>query len=61
LRASIHSVNYRVLYFFHGGVAAVVSHGIVKEKRVPDREIDLALNRKQRFEADPSKHCRREL
>ena len=44
------SINYRVLYFFHGRTAAIVSHGIVKEKRVPEREINLALKRKQRFD-----------
>src|SRR5713226_2319395 len=55
LRASIGGVHYRVLYFFPGRIAAPVAHGIVKEQRVPDREIDLALRRKQRFEADPAK------
>lgn len=29
LRASLQGVNYRILYFFHGSLAAVVSHGIV--------------------------------
>jgi phage-related protein len=33
LRASLQGVHYRILYFFHGGVAAVVAHGIVKERR----------------------------
>jgi hypothetical protein len=45
-----------MLYFFHGRVAAVVSHGIVKEKDVPAKEIDLAVKRKQLFEADPDAH-----
>ncbi|MGD0361680.1 MAG: type II toxin-antitoxin system RelE/ParE family toxin [Bryobacteraceae bacterium] len=31
LRASMQSVHYRILYFFHGSTAAVVAHGIVKE------------------------------
>ncbi|WP_395742407.1 type II toxin-antitoxin system RelE/ParE family toxin [Prosthecobacter sp.] len=35
LRSSLQGVHYRLLYFFHGKVAAVVSHGIVKEDRVP--------------------------
>ena len=30
LRVSLRGVQYRVLYFFHGTVAAVVSHGLVK-------------------------------
>ena len=56
LRASIGGIHYRVLYFFHGRIVAVLAHGIVKEQRVPDREIDLVLRRKQRFEANPAKH-----
>jgi phage-related protein len=56
LRATSHGVHYRVLYFFHGRVAAVVAHGLVKESAVPDREINVAIRRKLRFEADPSKH-----
>jgi hypothetical protein len=55
LRASIQGVHHRILYFFHGAVAAVVSHGVVKE-RVPPKEIERAIERKKRFEANPSKH-----
>ncbi len=56
LRASVQGVHYRVLYFFHGRVAAVVSHGIVKEKAVPSKEIDRAMERKEKFAANPAKH-----
>jgi hypothetical protein len=45
-----------MLYFFHGSIAAVLSHGITKEQRVPPREIDLAIRRKRTFERDPSRH-----
>ncbi|MBI5762677.1 MAG: hypothetical protein HZA51_04045 [Planctomycetes bacterium] len=45
-----------MLYFFHGRVAAVVSHGIVKERAVPPKEIDLALHRKAKFERGPGRH-----
>jgi hypothetical protein len=45
-----------VLYFFHGQVAAVVAHGVVKKKAVPDRDINLAIRRKLFFEANPSQH-----
>ncbi len=61
LRANVRRVHYRVLYFFHGRVAAVLAHRIVKEQQVPDREIDLALRRKRRFEAAPGKHTLEEL
>ncbi len=33
LRASLQGVHYRILYFFHGTIAAVVAHAIVKEAR----------------------------
>ena len=56
LRVRLQSVNYRMLYCFHGRTAAVVSHGIVKRKKVPAKEIDLAIARKRLFEADPNAH-----
>ena len=39
-----------------GAVAAVVSHGLAKERVVPPKEIDRAVERKKRFEANPAKH-----
>src|SRR5689334_16795824 len=59
LRTVSQHVNYRVLYFFHDRTA-VISHGIVKEGIVPPREIDLAVERRLRFAADPAKHTYRE-
>lgn len=56
LRASLQGVNYRILYFFHGSIAAVVSHGIVKERAVPPKEINRAIERKKLFELNPAKH-----
>jgi phage-related protein len=56
LRASHRRVHYRILYFFHGRQAAVLSHLITKEGRVPDPEIDRAILHKSKFEADPEKH-----
>lgn len=56
LRVGLRGVNYRLLYFFHGNVAAVVSHGLVKERVVPPREIDAAVARRAAFLADPSAH-----
>ena len=56
LRASCQGVHYRMLYFFHGRAAVVVSHGIVKEQRVPPREIALAV-RRQTFESCPEMHA----
>jgi phage-related protein len=59
LRVRLRRVNYRMLYFFHGNIAAVVSHGLVKEDRVPPKEIDWALQRKRNFEANPVVHTHR--
>ena len=56
LRIGLQGMNYRILYFFHGKDVAVVSHGLTKERRVPPREIDLAVERKKKFEADPKQH-----
>ncbi len=52
--------HYRILYFSHGAIAAVVAYGIVKEGAVPPREIDRAIERKKRFEANPAKHRQEE-
>ena len=60
LRTSLQGVHYRILFFVHGTVAAVVSHGLVKERVVPPKEIDRAAERKKRFEANPLKHTYRE-
>ena len=60
LRVVFRGVHHRMLYFFHGVIAAVVSHGLVKEQVVPPREIDRAVERKKQFEADPSRHTYQE-
>src|SRR5436309_3180312 len=50
LRVSLQGIQYRMLYFFHGNTAAIVSHGIMKEKAVPPKELDKALERKKKLE-----------
>jgi len=56
LRWRHQSVNYRILYFFHGRSAVVLSHGLTKEDIVPPREIDLAIRHKEIFERNPETH-----
>ena len=69
LRPSFQGIHYRMLYFFPQkgqGKAraekqerpqiAVVSHGLIKKGPVPEIEIDRAIERKKRFEADPEGH-----
>ena len=56
LRAKFQRLNLRMLYFFIGGVAVVISHGLTKEDRVPAFEIDRAVERKRKFEDNPEPH-----
>lgn len=56
LRVSRQGIHHRVLYFFHGRDAVVLTHGLEKESAVPDREIELSLRRKREFESDPEQH-----
>jgi len=56
LRIGFEHVNYRILYFFHGRDAVVVSHGIMKERAVPPIEIERAIRRKAMYNADPGWH-----
>ncbi len=60
LRTRHGTVQYRILYFFHGQNIAVLAHGLTKEKEVPKGAIADAIERKQRFEQAPDKHTYRE-
>ena len=55
LRASHRGIHYRMLYFFHEKTA-VLSHGLIKEKTVPEREIELAIRRRNMYANDPAAH-----
>jgi len=62
LRAKHSRINYRLLYFFHGKEAVVLSHGFSKQQaKVPKKEIELAIERKERFLQDPEQHSHEEL
>lgn len=56
LRAKRGRVQYRILYFFHGRNVALLAHALTKEEKVPPVEIDRAIERKKRYEQNPSKH-----
>jgi len=56
LRIRKGSVNYRILYFFHGRNLAILGHALTKEDKVPKADIERAIRRKKAFEADPVKH-----
>ena len=56
LRIRYGTVNYRILYAFHGQNAVLLSHGCTKEKSVPSREIDKAAENLKKFKQDPIAH-----
>ena len=56
LRIRLGSVNYRLLYFFHGRTVSVVAHGLTKESAVPAIDIKQAITRKAAFTANPAAH-----
>ncbi len=45
-----------MMYTFVGQRIALLTHGLVKESRVPPKEIDEAIRRKEKWEADPKTH-----
>jgi hypothetical protein len=60
LRVGLGNLNYRMLYFFAGRNTAVISHGLIKERAVPPREIDRTIRRKLQFVRNPEKHTYRQ-
>ncbi len=56
LRARLGTVNYRILYFFHGRNVAVLAHAITKEDETLVGEINRAVGRKRTFIASPVAH-----
>jgi phage-related protein len=61
LRIGLRGANYRVLYFFHGREVVVAAHGLMKERIVPPKEIDLAVRRRNEFMTDPAQHGHEEM
>lgn len=57
LRAKHRNIQYRILYFYSGRNIAVLGHSIVKKtSSLPNKDIDLAIKRKKKFELNPEKH-----
>lgn len=61
LRARHGNVNHRILCFFHGKDIRVLAHGLTKEKKVPDADIDRAVKREHALEWDPESHIYEEV
>ena len=56
LRPTYAGIHYRILYFFAGRDAVIVSHGLIKEAAVPAADIERAIVRRRKFEANPRVH-----
>ena len=56
LRISYRHRNFRILYGFVAQNVVLLTHGITKERRVPPKEIQQALDRKRKYEDDPDAH-----
>ncbi len=56
LRTALQGIQYRMLYFFHNKLA-VISHGLIKiGNEVLSKDIDLAVERKEKYGNGPLKH-----
>lgn len=56
LRTRVGRTNFRILYGFVGKDAVLVSHGITKEARVPDSQIELAVSRLALYHTAPNRY-----
>ncbi len=56
LRIRRRKVQYRILYFFDGQDFVILVNGFTKEKKVPPIEIERALERKEKYLANPDTH-----
>ena len=55
LRCRLGKVHYRILYGFTGKCIATLTSGFTKEGEVPDKEIDLAIERLALVKSNPTK------
>lgn len=56
LRVRRGNMNYRVLYSFVGENVVLLSHGLSKERKVPDVEIERAITRRENYLSNPVAH-----
>jgi len=57
LRVTCRSVQYRLLYFFHGAGDAVIACTLKKKtQKVPSTEIRRAVERREAFRESPARH-----
>lgn len=57
LRTRHKNVQYRILYFFCGQNVSILTHGFVKKgRKVPSKEIEIAIRHKKLVEKDSEKY-----
>jgi hypothetical protein len=56
LRVQRRGIQFRILYAFTGKDIILLTHGLVKEEKVPGMEIDRALKRLRAAEKKPGLH-----
>lgn len=56
LRWRTGTVQYRILYFFHGRVAVILTHALTKEDKIPAADVARAVRRRQHFIQNPKLH-----
>jgi hypothetical protein len=59
LRLKMGTINYRVLYAFVGRNVVLLSHGLSKEGKVPEAEINRAIINRNNYLAKPPIHTLR--
>jgi len=56
LRPTVKHVQYRVLYCFVGRNVVLLTHGLVKTQEIPARQIDKAIEYREKFVDNPQRH-----
>ena len=56
LRPTVRHVQYRVLYCFVGRNVVLLTHGLVKTKKIPAQQIDKAIEHREKFIHNPQRH-----
>jgi len=56
LRPTVKHVQYRVFYCFVGRNVVLLTHGLVKTKEIPARQIDKAIEHREKFVDNPQRH-----
>ncbi|MBC8217683.1 MAG: type II toxin-antitoxin system RelE/ParE family toxin [Planctomycetes bacterium] len=56
LRPTVKHVQYRVLYCFVARNVVLLTHGLVKTRKIPTRQIDKAIEYREKFVDNPQRH-----